>query len=139
VSFVIDASFVISWLFPDEGGPHVEKVVLGLLQSGAYAPAHWHVEVSNAVAVSRRRGRFNPVFRDGIVSRFLALPVMTDSAVPASIYPAVIQCAEAHSLSAYDAAYLELARRMKVPLATLDKALAQAAKVEGVSLIGQPS
>ena len=131
--FVLDASVAMSWCFR-EYDPRA-NVAIEHFHAGAQtiAPLHWWFEVRN---VAMRGIRQKRVSQAEVTAFFLSLavtPVALDE-LPNEI--AVFHLAQRHNLTFYDAAYLELARRESIPLATLDQALARAATDEGVPLIG---
>ena len=130
---VIDASVVAAWHFPDERTPEGVSILARLESDHARMPALWWFEVRNVLLVGERRRR--TVRQD--VERFLdflsSLPIEIDVLPDGS---AVLHLARRHELSFYDAAYVELARRERLPLATIDRAMARAAVAEGVPLIG---
>ncbi len=135
--FVLDCSVTMAWCFADEATEFTSEL-LRSLSSGreALVPAHWSLEVVNALLVSERRER---VTRNQS-SRFLALlqglPIARDVETPDRSFSSVAELARETALTAYDAAYLELAVRRGVPIATLDGELHAAATRSGVALIG---
>ena len=133
MSFVLDASVVLAWLLHDEDDP-VARAALGRLETEtALVPQLWHVEVRSALLGAERRGRLRPLEADDCLSRVRDLPVQTD---PAPDVDKAFVLARARRLSVYDALYLELALRAGTPLATLDRALADAARSESLALVG---
>jgi predicted nucleic acid-binding protein len=133
--FVPDASATLTWFFEDETSPWTEAL-LARLKSGdtAVVPKHWPLEVANAFLVAVRRGRID---RDRSAEFFLdllALPIRIDSAHRETMLSQVFSYAEQYGLTTYDAAYLELALREGVALATLDNDLRKAALAAGVPL-----
>jgi predicted nucleic acid-binding protein len=86
-----------------------------------------------------RRGRHDAAFRDATLADLALLPIHLDSETDRQAWGATVRLAQRHRLTAYDAAYLELAQRRGLPLATLDKQLRDAASAEGVILLGEPS
>lgn len=130
--FVLDASVAIAWLLGDETVPAAELALRRLEDDEALVPHLWHLELRNGLLVAVRRGRSAS---DGPAERLNALddlPIRTDTEPDLDMAFAL---AERHGLSFYDAIYLELAARHAAPLATLDKALARATAVEGLSSV----
>lgn len=133
MTFVLDASVAMAWCFEDERDPVAERCLDRLSAEDARVPALWAYEVSNVLVVAQRRGRLT----EAAVTQFLALvgelpiDVTPEEPVPA----ALVATAARHDLSAYDAAYLVLAERHGLPLATLDRRLAAAARKAGVLLL----
>ncbi len=130
--FVLDTSVAVAWLLGDEAVPAAESALRRLEDDEALVPHLWHLELRNDLLVAVRRGRSAS---DGPAERLSALydlPIRTDTDPDLDIAFAL---AERHGLSFYDAIYLELAARHAAPLATLDKALARAVAVEGLSSV----
>ena len=128
---VVDASVVIAWLLDDEEAPRADVALERLKDDGAMAPYLWRLEVRNALLVAERRGRLSAVEVDERLDALNGLPIRTDDEPDLQ---AAFNLARVHSLSFYDALYLELAKRESAELATLDVALGQAAAAEGVAL-----
>ena len=134
--FVADASATLPWCFADESTPWTEAL-LDRLQGGEElrAPAHWPIEVMNGLLMAVRRKRIDL----DRVARFAAdLTLLTIRIEPPhspASWPSVLRMAAQHQLTVYDAAYLELAQRTGLPLATLDRDLQTAAQAEGVTLL----
>jgi predicted nucleic acid-binding protein len=134
MAFVMDASVTACWAFDDEVHPTATRA-LSLLRSGqgAVVPGLWWFEVRNTLIINERRGRISDV-DTGVFLRLLSeLDVTMDQSPEGS---QVLTLARAHRLTIYDAAYLELAQRYELPLATLDRHLRQAAEQAGVALLG---
>jgi predicted nucleic acid-binding protein len=133
--FVPDASVTLAWLFEDETSDWTEALLPGL-KSGdsAIVPKHWPVEVANALLVARRRARISKEKAARFLTDLLALPIRVDSSSSELTFGQVFAYAEEYRLTVYDAAYLELAVREDVPLATLDNDLRNAARTAKVSL-----
>ena len=96
--------------------------------------SHWSLEIANGLLVAERRGRIQPEDVPRLTRFLLALPIAVDPTARRRSVQAVHRVARTHGLSAYDGAYLELALRNGVPIATLDAALRSAAESEGVRL-----
>jgi predicted nucleic acid-binding protein len=132
--FVLDASVAACWLLPDERHPVAEAAYKRIANDQAVAPALWWFELRNLLIVNERRGRLDAAKTARALRLLRALPVTIDASVEEET---LMQLARHHRLTAYDAAYLELAVRKGLPLATLDSALCVAARAEAVSLIGE--
>lgn len=104
-----------------------------LEKGGAVVPALWHLEVGNTLIVAERRRRITAAALDRTADDLAALPIMIDERPVLETWRTSIALASRHRLTVYDAAYLELARRLRLPLATLDRDLRKAAKAEGVT------
>jgi len=134
VNFVLDASVALSWCFEDEGGEYALRVLDALRSSEAVVASLWPLEIANGLAVAERRGRLDSAAAARFTELVLALPIAVEPSSRASGLRFAHRMARARSLSAYDAAYLDLALRHGIPLATLDARLREAAEAEGVRL-----
>jgi predicted nucleic acid-binding protein len=125
--FVPDASATLPWRFENEATPWTEAL-LDRIQSGeeVLVPAHWPLEVANALLIARRRGRVTSEQISEFVEDLAALPIRFKPPAGPERWSAILALAERHRLTAYDAAYLELVQRMELPLATLDDDLRKA-------------
>ncbi|HEY1858869.1 MAG TPA: type II toxin-antitoxin system VapC family toxin [Gemmataceae bacterium] len=133
-SVVLDGSTALAWCFTDENSAYADAVARSLPRIGALVPAVWHLEVANALVVGERRGRCD---RDDTLkwTKFLlSLPISIEEHSGSRIFHEVADLARAQKLSTYDAAYLELALRRGLPLATLDEPLKHAAVAVGIEL-----
>lgn len=135
MSFVIDASVVFAWQFPDEESKLLEQIAERMLIEGAFVPIHWRVEIANGFAIAVRRGRMSADYRIGALARLSEMPIKTESESANRLWTDTQILCDRHTLTAYDAAYLEMALRLRIPIATLDKALVKAARSEGVVVI----
>ena len=131
---VIDASVALAWCFPDEASEYADGVLVGLDGRTAMVPAIWSAEITNALLVGERRKRI----RQPEVRRFLellkGLSILEDGQPFAETVSNVLPLAREYDLSAYDAAYLDVAVRHEAPLATLDKALQKAGRAAGLKI-----
>jgi predicted nucleic acid-binding protein len=134
--FVLDASVAVAWCFEDEATQFTESV-LDLLSAGAEAlvPSIWPVEVANALLIAERRKRIALAQVTAILQKIAGLPIAVMPIDPSRSFDHILPVARQQSLSGYDAAYLELALRQGLPLATLDEQLRRAAKTTGVVLL----
>ena len=133
---VIDSSVAIAWCFPNERDTYSQSVLDALTSEPAVVPDLWHLEVANTLVVGERRKRStqaNTVTWLGFLS---SLPIVVDEATRAHAFADTVSIAREHGLSVYDAAYLELAIRRGLPLATLDAKLRTTAEIVGVPLYG---
>ena len=106
-----------------------------LVSDMAVVPALWPIEVGDVLLVATRRGRIRVNDWKRIHGDLAALPIEIDSETPSRVWPAILPLAHKHKLSAYDAAYLELAVRFKLPLATLDKELRTACRAARIEVL----
>jgi predicted nucleic acid-binding protein len=133
---VIDASSVLAWCFEDEGGHEADALIERVAAEGAAVPGLWALEIANGLVIGERRGRLKAAESAAFVAMIEELPIEADPATGDRALHETISLARAHRLSAYDAAYLELATRLGLPLATGDRGLRAAAKRAGVELLG---
>jgi predicted nucleic acid-binding protein len=132
--FVVGASVAACWLLPDELHPVADEALRRIARDPAFAPGLWWFELRNMLIVNERRGRLDSAKTTHALRLLKELPVTIDAEVEED---ALMRLARTHRLTAYDAAYLELARRKGLALATLDAALSIAARAEGVPLIAR--
>lgn len=132
MAFVMDASVIACWYFDDEEDVRAIHAVERLADDDAVVPSLWWFEVRNVLIVNERRGRIDPTGTAGILADLEALPIRIDRTPDSAT---VLAVAREYGLTAYDAAYLELADRLRLPLATLDADLASAATASRVSLL----
>ena len=132
MNFVLDASVALAWAFEDEGGDYPMDVLDGLRAGEAVVASLWPLELANGLAVAERRGRIDSAGAARFMELVLALPVVVDPVARGRAFSVTHGLARAHRLSAYDAAYLELALRHGIPLATLDARLEEAGSALGV-------
>jgi predicted nucleic acid-binding protein len=134
-AFVLDGSVTMVWGFEDEADAYAAAILNRMPKLQAHVPALWPLEVANVLLVGERRRRITPAD----TARFLAIlgtfPIAVDDETTARAWAETIHLARTHKLSSYDAAYLELAIRRGLPLATIDKDLKKAARTIGVELL----
>ena len=132
--FVVDASVTACWLLPDELHSIATVTHAKLTSDHALVPQIWWFEIRNLLVANERRGRLDADKSNRALGILRRLPIVFDQSIDEE---ALLGLARGHRLTVYDAAYLELALRERVPLATLDGALAAAARAERVSLMGE--
>jgi len=138
LSFVLDASVALSWVFEDEVSTYAEAVLQRLRDERAIVPWIWPIEVINALVMAERRDRLTQVQVDGQAEVIRSLPIDVDSRRPADAR--LIELCRQHQRTAYDALYLDLSMREGLPIATLDGGLRQACIEAGVELVrNQPT
>ena len=130
---VLDGSVTLAWYFKDEADPYADAVAARFPGVRAVVPAVWPLKVANAVLMGERRKRSTEAQATQWLTYLESLPITVDDESAARAWGDVLRLARAQHLSAYDAAYLELALRRGLPLATLDGALKAAAKAVGVA------
>jgi predicted nucleic acid-binding protein len=135
-SFIVDASVTLPWCFPDEATPATEAL-LDRLYTGdeAIVPAHWPTEVMNGLVMAFRRKRIplNKVL--DFEQALAALPIHIEPPLQPGTWLSVLTASTDTNLTVYDAAYLQLARERKLPLATFDADLQKAAKADAIPLL----
>jgi len=134
--FVVDASVVLTWCFPDENSAVAQRVALMFKQGdSAIAPSFWPHEILNGLLVGEKRKRISSRLVQTFLADLAALPIVLQPSAAESIFVQIrILCRE-HGLTPYDAAYLDLAQANGLPLATLDQNLIRACGKAGVELI----
>ncbi|KDR89701.1 twitching motility protein PilT [Agrobacterium sp. TS43] len=132
MAFVVDASVVAAWFLPDEDGAVADDALARLETQDAFAPDLLSHELRNILLSAERRKRISADDIFAILMRFASLPVTLSSSAD---HVSIIRLAQKHALSAYDAAYLSLAISHNAPLATQDRKLAAAAKLENVAFV----
>jgi predicted nucleic acid-binding protein len=135
VSLVIDSSAILAWVHGDERTPEIEAVFDRVVEEGAIVPHLWHLEVANSLTVAVRRKRVSQVFRDDVLKDLADLNISADGDTAANAWGATVRLAGLYGLTVYEAAYMELAQRLRLPLATLDRALAKAARAAGIEIL----
>lgn len=134
--FVLDNSVVMAWYFEDEANDYTSAILKNMAESEALVPSIWPLEVANVLLVGERKGRSTEARTSRFIALLDALPIRVDSATSQCALSGILTLGREQRLSAYDAAYLELAMREGLLLATQDKALRRAAEVCGVGLVG---
>lgn len=133
-SFVLDSSIVLAWYFVDEKDDYADAVATALPNAAALVPSHFHLEITNILVVGERRKRSTEAQAATFLGRLARLPILVDGQTAPRAWSAILTLARSHDLSAYDAAYLELAVRESLPVATLDAKLKSTAKAIGIPL-----
>lgn len=135
MSFVLDNSVTMRWFFGD-GSPrdiaYASRILDAMKADEAVVPGLWGLEVANVLARAESTGLVSEARSETFIGMLQKLDISVDPATPAHALAATLQLARRHKMSAYDAAYLELALRTGLPLATLDEQLLKAARKAGV-------
>jgi predicted nucleic acid-binding protein len=131
---VIDASVPLAWCFPDEASTYADDILVALEGHSILVPTLWPIEITNALLVAERRQRI----KQSAIRRFVELlngltVVMASQSITESVSN-ILPLAREYSLSAYDAAYLDVALRHGAPMATLDKNLQKAGLKAGIEV-----
>lgn len=133
--FIVDCSIAVSWCFKDEATPVTEALLKRLPDEPAFVPAIWHLELGNILVRDERRKRITAYQFAECLKFISTLPLHTDEETTSHAWNEIISLAHAEKLTTYDAAYLELAMRKGLPLATKDKDLIDAARRSGIAVL----
>jgi predicted nucleic acid-binding protein len=133
--FVVDASVAMAWCFEDETTPFTEAVLQRLSTDRAQVASIWPYEVANVLLGAERRGRITQSQAMRFLELLRGLPISVDEEGTSRAWSEALAIGRAHRLTAYDAAYLELAARNDLPLASQDEQLLQACRNVGVVVI----
>jgi predicted nucleic acid-binding protein len=134
--FVADASATLPWCFEDEATEWSANLLLRLTTGDQIVvPAHWPTEVSNGLLVAIRKQRITLARAETFWNELAILPVTIQAPLSPEQAKFVLRLSVQHGLTFYDGAYLDMAQRMNLPLATLDSALIRAATTSGIALI----
>nr|WP_183938633.1 type II toxin-antitoxin system VapC family toxin [Rhizobium paranaense] len=133
MAFIVDASIAGAWLLPDEENTVAERAMARMADEDAWAPDLLRHEIRSILLSAERRGRISDDLVHSALARFRGLPLKL---VGPGDDIEVVRLSRKYRLSAYDAAYLALALLEHLPLATLDRRLAEAAGAEGIPLLG---
>ncbi len=138
MSFVLDNSVALAWCFEDEQTPTVLELLDRVTETGATAPMLWPLEALNGLFAAERRRRLDAARRATLAAFLRELPIRLDTETADQAWEDTARLAEKFRLTVYDASYLELAQRRRLPLASLDKDLRKAATSAGIEVLGQP-
>jgi predicted nucleic acid-binding protein len=136
LSLVLDASLALAWYFEDETTTATEAVLSHVSETGAVVPGLWRLEVANGFQSAVRRKRISAEYRDGSLAELALLPIAIDPDSDTYAWTTTLRLADRFGLTVYDAAYLELAQRRSLPLATLDQPLRGAATGLDLTVLG---
>jgi len=127
--FVLDASVVLTWCFPDENAAMAQHVA-GMFKRGdtALAPSFWPHEVLNALLVGEKRKRISKELVRSFLDDLATLPIVLEQFPARVVFDRIQRLSREHGLTAYDAAYLDLGLDSGLPIATLDEDLVRACK-----------
>ena len=136
MSLVLDSSATLAFIYSDETTEPIRRVFQAVADDGALVPALWRLEVANSLTVAVRRGRIDANFRRTALADLALLDITIDDHTDVHAWGETLNVADRFQLTVYDAAYLELAQRCTLPLATLDSELGTAAKALGLRVVG---
>lgn len=132
---VLDCSIVAAWLLPGQKNDAIDRILTRVAEEGALVPGVWRIEVLNMLLMAERRRRIAGSDRARALAIVGQLPIDVDLETSDRAWAETASLAARFRLTAYDAAYLELAHRAGLPLATLDDDLRAAAAKLGVPLV----
>ncbi len=135
-AFVIDCSITMAWCFADEATAFSNELLDRLEVDSAVVPSHWFLEVMNVLAMAEKRKRITAAKSSEFITLLETLEIEVDEETADRAFAYILPLCRGHGLTSYDAAYLELALRSRMPLATLDTELRAGAKSLGVKLVG---
>ncbi len=136
MNFVLDASVTLAWCFEDERAGYAMRVLDELADGEAIVSSLWPMEVTNGLSTALREKRIDRAGAAEARNILIALPIVVDPVDRRRAFEDIPRLARANGLTTYDASYLEVAVRLGIPLATLDRGLAKAAADEGVQAVG---
>ena len=135
-ALVLDSSVTVAWCFKEERKAVTDAIQDRLAAEYAIVPEHWRLEVANALLIGERRKRILAADVTGFLQDLDNLLIEVDNELQSRAFNQILPLARAHGLTTYDAAYLDLALRRQLPLASLDDDLRRAAATLGVQLLG---
>jgi predicted nucleic acid-binding protein len=136
VSLVLDSSATLAWIYQDEVSDVTQQIFELVANSRAWVPTIWRLEVANGLQTGVRRGRIDAAYRDLALGDLALLDISIDQDTDKYAWSSTLRLADRFRLTLYDAAYLELAQRRSLPLASLDEELRAAARGLDVLVIG---
>jgi predicted nucleic acid-binding protein len=136
MNIVVDASMAVAWLFYDERTEAPQAILRRVAVEGALVPSLWRLEVANVLRSAVRRKRCDSGYATRCLQRLGRLSIVVDQETDAHAWGRTRQLSTEHDLTAYDAAYLELALRRHRPLASCDSALIAAGRKAGLDVLG---
>ena len=136
MAFVLDNSVVCGWFIENQASAYGDAIARQLQDERAAVPAVWELELANVLRTACLRQRMTAQHAQTTLAQIVSLPIDVDrqGAPPAELLALALR----FGLSSYDAAYLELALRLQIPLATVDGPLRDAALASGVGLVAAP-
>lgn len=136
MSLVLDSSVTLAWIFSDETTGGIQRVFDVVADHGAVVPSLWRLEIVNSLMTAMRRGRIDIGFRNAALADLAQLDIQIDPETDVQSWGTTLELADQFGPTSYDAAYIELASRRKLPLATLDEQMRVAGAALGLQLLG---
>ena len=137
MSLVLDSSAALAWIYGDETTEPIRRLFDLVADEGAVVPALWRLEVANSLTMACVAVASMQSFRRAALGDLALLDITTDQHTDSDAWGETFNLADRFRLTVYDAAYLELAQRRSLPLASLDDELCTAAAALGVALLGR--
>lgn len=137
MSLVLDTSLTLSWYFEDERTAQANALLDRVVDEGAVVPGLWRLEVASGFQTAIRRKRATAEYRDRALEALAEMDITVDRDTDAHAWNTTLHLSDRFALTLYDAAYLELAQRTKLPLASLDQRLCEAATTLGLQVLGR--
>ena len=138
MDFVLDCSATMPWILANDESGYTDDVLNALAGSTAVVPAIWPLEVANVLLVFERKQHISSRHSTTFMHALVQLPITAESTPQGRIFGRIYELGEEYSLSAYDAAYLEVCLRHEIPLATLNNRLRHAVSASGAGIFGSP-
>jgi predicted nucleic acid-binding protein len=138
MALVVDASVDLAWVLPDESSVYADAVLTAVERDGLRVPELWAREIANGLAVAYLRKRITSADEQAFLAALSQLRIDVEQASALTVIRNGTAAARHYGLTAYDAAYLHLAAREKLTLATLDTAMRKAAEQSGIALFQHP-
>jgi predicted nucleic acid-binding protein len=135
-AFIIDCSMTMAWCFEDEKSDEATQIQDRLAAEAAIVPVHWSLEVVNVLALAEKRKRISAADSTQFLKLLAVFDIQIDEQGPTQAFDHILPLCRSHPLTSYDAAYLDLAIRRQLPLATLDKDLRRGAMQLGLEVLG---
>jgi predicted nucleic acid-binding protein len=136
VSLVLDSSAALAWIYDDEATDPIRRIFSTVAEQGAVVPSLWRLEIANSLTAAVRRGRVGHEFRRAALTDLGDLDIVVDGETDSRAWTATLEFADRFLLTVYDAAYVELAGRRALPLATLDRDMQTAGAQLGLKILG---
>lgn len=136
-TLIVDCSMAMAWCFADEGNEETARVQNRLIAESAVVPAHWFLEVTNVLALAEKRKRISAADATQFVNLLKAFDIQADQDISTRAFDHILPLCRSYALTSYDAAYLDLAIRRQLPIASLDDDLRRAAVSLGLQVLGK--
>jgi predicted nucleic acid-binding protein len=136
-TLILDCSMTMAWCFVDESTPKTVEIQDRLASEAALVPSHWFLEVTNVLAMAEKKKRISEDDSSKFLRLLTTLDIQVDDEIPRRAFDRLLPLCRTHELTSYDAAYLDLVQRHKLPLASLDVPLRKAVTSLGMTVLGK--